>query len=63
MQNCSLAIVGKGEELSILDEDDITPHLEGLDQEERRGARKEEEEKAEETKPEGVSDLCPFVIV
>lgn len=53
VKNCSLAIVGKGEELSILDEDDITPHLEGLDQEERRGARKEEEEKAEETKPEG----------
>lgn len=37
LQNCSLAIVGKGEDLSIYDDDDVSPYLEGLDQEERRG--------------------------
>ncbi|XP_053638668.2 proteasome subunit alpha type-1 isoform X1 [Cherax quadricarinatus] len=36
-KNCSIAIVGKGEDLSIYDDDDVNPYLEGLDQEERRG--------------------------
>ena len=36
-QNCSIAVVGKGEDLNIYDDDDVNPYLEGLDQEERRG--------------------------
>lgn len=36
-KNCSIAVVGEGEELSIYDDDDVNPYLEGLDQEERRG--------------------------
>lgn len=30
-------MVGDGEKLSIYDDDDVSPYLEGLDQEERRG--------------------------
>ncbi|XP_045604111.1 proteasome subunit alpha type-1 isoform X1 [Procambarus clarkii] len=36
-KNCSIAVVGKDEDLSIYDDDDVNPYLEGLDQEERRG--------------------------
>lgn len=36
-QNCSIAVVGKGDDLSIYDDEDVNPYLEGLDQEERRG--------------------------
>jgi len=36
-KNCSIAVVGKGEKLAIYDDDDVSPFLEGLDQEERRG--------------------------
>lgn len=36
-KNCSIAVVGGGEKLSIYDDEDVTPYLEGLDQEERRG--------------------------
>jgi len=36
-KNCSIAVVGEGEKLSIFEDDDVTPHLEGLEQEERRG--------------------------
>lgn len=36
-QNCSIAVVGDGDKLSIYDDDDVSPYLEGLDQEERRG--------------------------
>ncbi|KAF2366858.1 Proteasome subunit alpha/beta [Trinorchestia longiramus] len=37
-KNCSLAVVGEGEDLQIFDDDRVAPYLEGLDQEERRGA-------------------------
>lgn len=37
LQNCSVAVVGEGEDLSIYEDDDVNPYLEGLDQEERRG--------------------------
>lgn len=30
-------MVGEGDKLSIYDDDDVSPYLEGLDQEERRG--------------------------
>ncbi|KAK4319837.1 hypothetical protein Pmani_009255 [Petrolisthes manimaculis] len=36
-KNCSVAVVGQGEDLSIYEDDDVNPYLEGLDQEERRG--------------------------
>merc|ERR1712180_67873 len=36
-KNCSIAVVGKGEKLAIYDDDNVSPFLEGLDQEERRG--------------------------
>ncbi|KAK8405287.1 hypothetical protein O3P69_001693 [Scylla paramamosain] len=36
-KNCSIAVVGVGEKLSIYDDEDVSPYLEGLDQEERRG--------------------------
>ena len=36
-QNCSLAVVGEGEDLQIFDDEQVAPYLEGLDQEERRG--------------------------
>merc|ERR1719312_1610030 len=32
-KNCSIAVVGKGEKLAIYDDDDVSPFLEGLDQE------------------------------
>ena len=40
-QNCSLAVVGEGEELQIFDNEEVAPYLEGLDQEERRGGARE----------------------
>lgn len=49
-QNCSLAVVGEGEDLQIFDDDQVAPYLEGLDQEERRGgagAKEAGEEPAE----------------
>merc|ERR1712025_23196 len=36
-KNCSVAVVGEGEDLSIYDDEDVNLYLEGLDQEERRG--------------------------
>jgi len=36
-KNCSIAVVGKDEKLAIYDDEDVSPFLEGLDQEERRG--------------------------
>jgi len=36
-KNCSLAVVGEGEDLKVFEEESIAPYLEGLDQEERRG--------------------------
>jgi len=36
-QNCSLAIVGEGADLEVLDDAAVTPFLEGLDREDRRG--------------------------
>lgn len=33
-----MAVLGKDEPLKIYDDDEITPYLEGLDQEERRDA-------------------------
>ena len=37
IQNCSLAIVGEGADLEVLDDAAVTPFLEGLDREDRRG--------------------------
>ena len=35
-KNCSIAVIGKGEDLNIYEDDNVSTYLEGLDQEERR---------------------------
>ncbi|KAA0203203.1 hypothetical protein HAZT_HAZT000755 [Hyalella azteca] len=52
-KNCSLAVVGEGEDLQIFDDDRVAPYLEGLDQEERRGgaAAKDDEDESEDAPP------------
>ncbi|XP_076045220.1 proteasome subunit alpha type-1-like [Oratosquilla oratoria] len=62
-KNCSISVVGSGEELNIYEDDAVSVHLEGLDQEERRGgagraAPEEEQPEAasEDPKPSGSTE-------
>merc|ERR1711909_173440 len=62
-KNCSIAVVGKNEKLQIYDDDDVSPFLEGLDQEERRGGavvpQEEPEPAADGAAPSDSADAPP----
>lgn len=46
-------MVGEGEELQIFDDEQVSPYLEGLDQEERRGGAREASTEEGEGEGEG----------
>lgn len=52
-------MVGEGEKLSIYDDDDVSPYLEGLDQEERRGGTGASREAPPSTREDDSSSSAP----